>query len=844
MPKLILIHGVGSFDQEEILEAVQRLGSGYGIAKEDVSAFNWDERVDRVIGAKNFNREVLSRISESSLNAANLGFASGQPYAGIPLWYLAPLNALALLFQVFALGWLPVLVISSTHVTSKRTALYFVCTLAAIILCTMLVSATPIAAMRAVVRRIVFTAVWPFLFLFGAISGAAIFLAFLAMGLAVLAYFDRQSDAFHYSTVEGVIVFVSAFSLFFLVQVGAMVSGRPIELILSPVLKIFSDVLRYVGLPEYRSRLIGEFSAVLRTKLAESDHVIICAHSLGSVIAVDALMNLSSETGEISRLDLITMGSPLKRIFYWGFPQLFASPEIVFNTICTKSTNFRWVNIYRPLDWIGASLGTRKPSSIVDASTHQILKYHTGYWNDPCVAKKIASALLIPPLQKQGTAEIADNWPVGLTQGYQGNMGLIWRYRARIVKWLILAPLVVLIGWQTRHLLHRLPHAFRFFWVTSSIPEILLVVVFGVIGVAGWAQIIRKLYGTMLVPFLEMFYGTLPYINAPGIARPQDDPRYAPVPRWGWLLKRTAALLAGILVLLAILAWIDRSWVSVAKPLAVSNIVEYSLDESVVYFTEYGLFAVVGPRGRGQQTYHRTADGCYRPAGPWKRTDYNLHSSNRRGLITLIRSGGGNASPLRCSVHSASLQSEIPSAYCSTNKIAISDSGRYVAVIENTGYGIGRLLIRDTLEKRDLSPVELGSPATGQLAFVHDESLVVLHDERINTYSHLESDRPTVSPMKLPSGSRIQAFAVDGEAALATIDLDGHLIVYDHGYPASRMKAAKSGELDAPLISFSSDGNTLALIQNGYAEFYDWHRHDYLAHFFDRQKDANACSSQ
>jgi hypothetical protein len=356
-----------------------------------------------------------------------------------------------------------------------------------------------------------------------------------------------------------------------------------------------------------------------------------------------------------------------------------------------------------------------------------------------------------------------------------------------------------------------------------------------------WTIMIRKVHRSAIVPFLEMFYGTLPYTNPQGLARSQDDPRYSPRPRWGWLLKRTAAVGAMILLLLAVLSWIDRSWVTVARPLAVSNLLGYSRDSSTVYFTNDGHFSVVG--SLGQQTFHRSVDGCYRPAGPRKPADDQLHGSNGQGLITLKQNGGGNDDPLRCSIQPRPIQSDIPPAFCDASAFAMDDSRRYLAIMERTPYAKVRLLIWDALEQRDLDPVELAGSLRIQLAFALDGSLLVLHDEQITNYSHLGSGRPTISLMELPGSPRIQAFAISGDALLATIDLDGHLNVYDHGSPASYMKAAKNDDLSSPLLAFSSDGNTLVLVQNGYAEFYDWHRHDYLAHFFDRQKHANARSS-
>src|SRR5260370_39667251 len=108
MTKLFIVHGVGSFQERTVLEDVGRLAAAYGIDSSDIHAFNWDSRVNRVFGARSFNIAVLSEISAGTLNAANLGFASGEVYAGIPRWLLVAMNSYALVIQMCSFLWLPV----------------------------------------------------------------------------------------------------------------------------------------------------------------------------------------------------------------------------------------------------------------------------------------------------------------------------------------------------------------------------------------------------------------------------------------------------------------------------------------------------------------------------------------------------------------------------------------------------------------------------------------------------------------------------------------------------------------------------------------------------------------
>lgn len=112
MAKFFIVHGVGSFQEQAVLEDVGRLAAAYGIDAGDVHAFNWDRRVNRVFGARSFNIGVLSEISAGALNAANLGFVSGHVYAGVPRWFLATLNGYVLIVQMCSVLWLPALIAS------------------------------------------------------------------------------------------------------------------------------------------------------------------------------------------------------------------------------------------------------------------------------------------------------------------------------------------------------------------------------------------------------------------------------------------------------------------------------------------------------------------------------------------------------------------------------------------------------------------------------------------------------------------------------------------------------------------------------------------------------------
>jgi pimeloyl-ACP methyl ester carboxylesterase len=91
------------------------------------------------------------------------------------------------------------------------------------------------------------------------------------------------------------------------------------------IVKVSSEVLRYVGVPEYRQRILSAFLEETRRALSESDRLVLVTHSLGSAMALDAL----TESPDLIRgkdVTLVTMGSPIHRFFYRFFPGIFCEP--------------------------------------------------------------------------------------------------------------------------------------------------------------------------------------------------------------------------------------------------------------------------------------------------------------------------------------------------------------------------------------------------------------------------------------------------------------------------------------------------------------------------------------
>jgi hypothetical protein len=159
---------------------------------------------------------------------------------------------------------------------------------------------------------------------------------------------------------------------------------------------VISDVVRYLADRVYWEELHVALRETLENNRAQArSEVVVVAHSLGSVIAVDHLRCFPEEFPS-APITLVTMGSPLKRIIGPFFPSTYGAPLQVRAEIVRRHPIFRWLNVYRPFDPIGASLfGSR---SRTDRSTRQYRRLmpwaaHTGYWGDEPVLRVAVDAL-------------------------------------------------------------------------------------------------------------------------------------------------------------------------------------------------------------------------------------------------------------------------------------------------------------------------------------------------------------------------------------------------------------------------------------------------------------------
>ena len=131
-----------------------------------------------------------------------------------------------------------------------------------------------------------------------------------------------------------------------------------------------------------RQRIKARFHTVLAhlSRQYPHDRLIVIAHSQGTVIAAQALLEGAAPEKPTS---LVTMGSPLTHIYGQYFARGFDMADLPDRLV-------RWINIYRCDDFVGTTV--QLPGDRVE--NHRVAPGgHTGYWTDAQVWQTVRSVL-------------------------------------------------------------------------------------------------------------------------------------------------------------------------------------------------------------------------------------------------------------------------------------------------------------------------------------------------------------------------------------------------------------------------------------------------------------------
>jgi hypothetical protein len=245
------------------------------------------------------------------------------------------------------------------------------------------------------VRPIFLVGVLPFLFPWRSVTRFAwrkllVFLLLLSgllscEALIVYLWQRRHGNTFLFTDLFG----LSAVKFLIFTTLILLASAWIVKSLIGPSLKVLLDIFRYVADQEYRGLLLHKLDTLISGIAPSQDgtrHLVIVAHSLGTVIAVDSLVR--SECWKPNdHVSLFTLGSPLKRFFFRFFPNLLFPPNafLCAQMMARRVARFRWMNCYRPWDQIGTAIGLPEVSGSYETSTRQysrILTAHLNYWAD------------------------------------------------------------------------------------------------------------------------------------------------------------------------------------------------------------------------------------------------------------------------------------------------------------------------------------------------------------------------------------------------------------------------------------------------------------------------------
>ncbi|QCB92356.1 hypothetical protein [Cellulomonas shaoxiangyii] len=150
--------------------------------------------------------------------------------------------------------------------------------------------------------------------------------------------------------------------------------------------------------PSYAERAVPELTRRIWRLHDNGGRVVLTAHSQGSVLAA-AVVGRTSTRDDEPTIGLVTVGSPLGKLYRWAFPALFTDGFL--DGIAHGRPGIgpvAWTNVYYATDYVGGAVRTAESvvprgadTELVDPPTDQhvvdqplppVLS-HTGYWVDP-----------------------------------------------------------------------------------------------------------------------------------------------------------------------------------------------------------------------------------------------------------------------------------------------------------------------------------------------------------------------------------------------------------------------------------------------------------------------------
>jgi pimeloyl-ACP methyl ester carboxylesterase len=201
------------------------------------------------------------------------------------------------------------------------------------------------------------------------------------------------------------------------------------------LIEYVGDVAAYVSphkldrFNDIRAEIQGEITTVLHAIYESSenyDKVIVMGHSLGSVVAYDALNTILAKaeiTGGHNKIidktkGFITFGTPLNKVAFLFARRGDAKSDIrgrlaevrqplIHDKYYNTFRKIPWINVFAKRDIIGAKLTffdrlnplaphTRKVQNVVDKDALIPIMAHNEFWDNPTLFEKLLEAIIKP----------------------------------------------------------------------------------------------------------------------------------------------------------------------------------------------------------------------------------------------------------------------------------------------------------------------------------------------------------------------------------------------------------------------------------------------------------------
>lgn len=398
--RVVLIHGVGPFDEAQVLADVRsRLGDAR-IAVDGIDVVNWRKLAGDLSGEENEFLAQIAAIARGVQGVVHLERA-------VPSAIARTLRNAVLLLPVIAPYLL--LVPDRRFMTIILPAVITAFALLQFVVAVVRERHTILAAFVSTALPWLWTSghalvVIPYLFLRSAVGCSS-------CATIVLIPFVLVPAAMMMFQVPCLIIFVPPV-VYFLASRGihaAIFNGivplwrNSLERGLASGLLLAADVVRYLGDREYRDAIRDKVVAAIGRP---GERVIVVAHSLGSVIAADAVLGLSAPcAGEMT---LVTMGSPLLRLMHRLLPREYPAPAALRAGLVNRGVIRQWINVYRPADMVGAALFAGEPGDLATdvwfVGWLPPLHAHLNYWNDPAILGLILKGIASQTMPRTGEA--------------------------------------------------------------------------------------------------------------------------------------------------------------------------------------------------------------------------------------------------------------------------------------------------------------------------------------------------------------------------------------------------------------------------------------------------------